>query len=145
MSVNRVCLIGRIAARPWPADGGALVLVTTVRPARTGEVVVDRHLVQASAEATAGLSTGALVLVEGALTRDQRRRRHVVLARRIVGLVEAAPPVITQSPPTDTHASPMPHERVGHFRRVGLGTPRERLVWVRETTVGARHEASDRR
>ena len=44
-------------------------------------------------------------------------------------------PIEGSETPKGTHASPAPHERVGHFRRVGVGTDRERLVWIRPTLV----------
>ena len=78
---------------------------------------------------------GTLVLFDGALTRSEERRRHVVRARRLVPLFDV-PASEPRRYPTGMHAAPVPHERAGHFRLVGVGTPRERLVWVRPTTVG---------
>jgi hypothetical protein len=63
---------------------------------------------------------------EEALTRGGERGRHIVEAHRVMVLGESAPPA---------RASPVTHERAGHFRRVAVGTPREHLVWVRSTTV----------
>jgi hypothetical protein len=100
--------------------------------------VVERHLVRADESDGSHLESGALVLVEGCLTRDDARRRHLVLARRITKPVDPDP-IEGSAPTTGTHASPAPHERVGHVRRVGVRTPRERLLWVRPTSVGRDH------
>jgi len=113
------------------------MLVATLRETRRG-TFVDRHRVHATT--TGSWAVGTLVLVEGALTRDAQRRRHIVQAFRVTVLEEPAlPGPLATSPqePERTHASPVTHQRVGHFRRVGIGTPRERLVWVRATTVRA--------
>jgi hypothetical protein len=76
------------------------------------------------------LETGALVLVECCLTRDDARRRHLVLARRMTKVIDPDP-IEGNEPPTGPHA----HERVGHFRRVSAGTARERMIWVRPAVV----------
>ena len=136
MSLNRVWLLGHVSARPRLTPDGALLLVATLRAGRAG-TRVERHLVLARPEDANVLETGTLVLVEGMLTREENRRRHLVVAWRITPL--AAPePIERAQPSKGTHASPAPHERVGHFRRVAVGTTRERLVWVRPSAVGRR-------
>jgi hypothetical protein len=97
---------------------------------------MDRHRVRYPAgPLDAGITTGATVLVEGALVRDPDRRRQFVLARR-VSLLSPAPEERPRGEGERTHRSPTAHDRAGHYRCVAIGTPRERLVWVREARVG---------
>ena len=136
MSVNRAWLIGHLAAVPRLTPDGVDFLVATVRETRDRNASVERTLVHLTA--LAEWPVGALLLVEGALTLDTARRRHVVEARRVTVLQEPEPPGPATVSPGEprTHAAPVVHERAGHFRLVGVRTPRERLVWVRPTTVG---------
>ncbi len=134
MPVNRVWLIGHVAALPRQSADGALLLVAIVRDGPAG-VVVERHLVRSRADDVSSLSTGALVLVEGRLQVDEGRRRHVVVAEKVALLI-APEPQEPRTTSTGVHASPVPHTRAGHFRRVGIGTAQERLIWVRPSTVG---------
>jgi hypothetical protein len=134
MTLNRVWLLGHVGAAPRTTPDGALILLATLRSGRSG-TVVERHLVRADEADASDLQTAALVLVEGLLTRDDARRRHVVRAMRMTRLIDPDP-IEGSEPSRGTHASPAPHERVGHFRRVAVGTSRERLVWVRPSAVG---------
>jgi hypothetical protein len=134
MSVNRVWLIGHIAALPRQSADFALLLVATVRSGHAGDVV-DRHLVRCPVADVVDLSTGALVLVEGRLGLDEGRRRHVVVAETVALLLAPRAPG-ARATPAAVHSSPTPHERTGHFRRLGIGTAQERLVWVRPASVG---------
>lgn len=135
MSVNRVWLMGHVSAALRPTSDGAEFLVATVRHL-VASTRIDRHLVR-SADSPESLLTGAHVMVEGRLAFDENRQRHVIIADRIVDLAPPPGPGLGPGPLTSTHASPSPHERAGHWRRIGTGTPRERLVWVRATAVGA--------
>ena len=140
--MNSACLIGLVACLPRPVGAGGEVgfLLLTQRDA-SGERV-DRHRVILSPLHTPDLaefSPGATVYVEGHLARHGERRRVSIIARRAWS-IEAAPPPSEEAPATGTHASPREHQRAGHARRVAIGTPRERLIWVRPTTVRPRLE-----
>ncbi len=134
MTLNRAWLMGYIAATPRRTSDGTLILLAIPRSGTSG-TVVERHLVRSDEAVASDVQTGTLVLIEGLLTRDDARRRHLVLARRLTKLLDPDP-IEGSELPKGTHASPTPHERVGHFRRVSVGTARERLVWVRPTLVG---------
>ncbi len=134
VSVNKVWLIGYVAALPRKSQKGAPLVLATVHGGlrRMG---VERHLVRISADQVTSLATGALILVEGSLSFEEGRRRHVVVAEQVTALVEPRPPA-PRTPPVGVHASPVPHDRAGHYRRINIGKARERLVWVRPTSVG---------
>jgi hypothetical protein len=134
MSVNRVWLMGVVALAPRPASdelgGGQVSLVGVLHHGKTE--VVDRFRVR-SLDASFP-PVGTEILVEGSLvTRGSRR---VVLATRVMVLVEPAERSVPSAPVGGTHASPTQHDRRGHWRTLGRGTARERIVWVRSTTVG---------
>jgi hypothetical protein len=57
-----------------------------------------------------------------------------VIAERAFATLPAPPPP-EEAAVTGSHASPREHLRAGHARRVAIRTARERLVWVRPTTV----------
>jgi len=135
MSVNAVHLIGLVAARPAldRQRASASLLVVTARSdgalRECHRVVAERGL----ADVVLTLSVGQTVFVAGSLQRDHARRL-IVVAGALWALGDApGHPVDAEA--QGTHASPREHERVGHWRRVFLGSPREHLVWVRSTTV----------
>jgi hypothetical protein len=142
--VNKACLIGLVACRPLPvgAEGELGFLLLTQRDP-LGERV-DRHRVILPARHTpdvAEFSPGATVYVEGRLARHGARGRVAVIAERAFSTLPAPPPP-EEAPTTGTHASPREHQRAGHPRHVARGTPRERLIWVRPTTVHPRSGAA---
>ena len=131
MTLNRVCLIGWVAQAPR-VDGEAGRLAVATRDA---EDHVERHVVLAGQRLRAdldGLHTGDLVYVEGRLERDH------VAAHSLWVVIEGPRGHPAATSAVGTHASPRPHERRGHLRRVAAGTAAERLVWVRATRVAAR-------
>jgi len=142
--VNRACFIGLVAcvARPVGTDGDLGFLLLTRRdPA--GERV-DRHrviLTPLHVPDLAEFTPGATVYVEGHLARHGERGRVSVIAEHAFATLPAPPPP-EEAAATGSHASPREHLRAGHARRVAIGTARERLVWVRPTTV--RPQASSR-
>ena len=135
--MNRACLIGLVAcvARPVGTDGDLGFLLLTRRdPA--GERV-DRHrviLTPLQVPDLAEFTPGATVYVEGHLARHGERGRVSVIAERAFATLPAPPPP-EEAAVTRSHASPREHLRAGHARRVAIGTARERLIWVRPTTV----------
>jgi hypothetical protein len=136
VQVNAVYLIGLVAARPFPDPEQARcsLLVVTAAPHGT---TLERHRVVADRDMAAtavALNVGQSLFVRGTLQRDGMRRT-VIVARELWPLSHA-PDSSADAPSSGTHAAPREHERIGHWRRVGLNTLRERLVWVRATTVG---------
>jgi len=134
MSVNRVWLMGVVAVVPRPVSdelgGGEVSLVGVLR--RGGAEGVDRFRVR-SLDASLP-SVGTEVLIEGSVVAQGSRR--VVLATRVVVLGEPTERSVPGAPVGSTHASPAQHDRRGHWRTLGRGTARGRIVWVRSTTVG---------
>lgn len=136
--MNTVDLIGMLAARPVhdPVEECCAMLVVTSNPRHD---VRERHRVVARgplAAAASALAVGQTVFVTGSLQRDERRRAMVVA--RDLWPLEDAPAMPDDALPVGTHARPREHQRTGHWRRIGITTPRERLVWVRPTTVSVR-------
>ena len=138
--MNEACFIGLVACVPRPVGGDGEVgflLITQRDPAGDR---IDRHRVILPARHAPDLaefSPGATVYVEGHLARHGERRRVSVVAHRAWSILPAPPPPVADDP-TSSHASPREHQRSGHPRRVAIGTPRERLIWVRPTTVHPR-------
>ena len=136
MSVNAVCLIGLVAVRPmWDQDSSlASVLVVT---AGGDGAFRERHRVvvkRSIAGAALALGVGQQVFVAGTVQRDYRSR--VIVVARDLWPIGDEPSETAVGVSVGTHASPREHQRAGHWRRVSIGGPRERLVWVRMTTVG---------
>jgi hypothetical protein len=134
MGVNVVYIMGMVAARPLrdaTQERCALLVVTAeLGHARARHrVIAEDGLVDVAAT----LIVGQAVYVTGRLQRDDSHRVTVV-ARDLWPLADAPEPP-SDAAPTGTHASPREHQRTGHWRRVGIGTRRERLVWVRAATV----------
>ena len=142
--MNEACFIGLVACVPRPVGGDGEVgflLITQRDPAGDR---IDRHRVILSPRHTPDLaefSPGATVYVEGHLARHGERRRVSVIAHRAWSIAPA-PPAPEETPATGTHASPREHQRAGHARIVARGTARERLIWVRPTTVRPRSVAA---
>ena len=136
--------MGTVGTPPRPVTdqigGGWLFLLATLD--RAGPTPrIERHRVRLlSAEVPPAI--GSEVLVEGTLVLEVERRRHVVVGQTAILLNASGAPPSASSQILTHHQSPRPHERAGHWRRLGLGTPRERLVWVNSASVGAK---SDRR
>ena len=136
MSVNVVCLIGLVAFRPtWDEESSvASVLVVT---AGGDGVFRERHRVvvaRSITEVVLALGVGQQIYVTGTVQRDHRNR--VIVVARALWPIGDVPGGTEPSASVGTHASPREHQRAGHWRRVLIGGPRERLVWVRTTTVG---------
>ena len=135
MGVNAVYIMGMVAARPFrdaEQEQCALLVVT----AELHGDVRARHRVIAVgglANVAATLVVGQSVYVTGRLQRDDSQR-VIVVARDLWPLADAPEPP-SDAAPTSTHASPREHQRTGHWRRISIGSKRERLVWVRPTTV----------
>lgn len=135
MSVNAVCLIGLVAVRPmWDRESSlASVLVVT---AGGDAAFRERHrvLVDGSiAEVALALGVGQQVFAAGTVQRDHRSR--VIVVARDLWPIGDLPRETAAGVSIGTHASPREHQRAGHWRRISIGGPRERLVWVRTTTV----------
>ena len=136
MSVNAVCLIGLVAVRPmWDQESSlASVLIITVGGDRAFR---ERHRVvvePSMAGAVLALGVGQQIFVTGTVQRDHRNR--VIVVARELWPIGDVPGGTESSASVGTHASPREHQRAGHWRRVSIGGPRERLIWVRTTTVG---------
>jgi hypothetical protein len=138
--VNQAHLIGLIATRSYSiGESGAVgfVLITE----RTHSLGFDRHRVVAEPDTPVDMTTfavGETVYVRGRLGRFDGTRRVAVIAAEAWSIL---PPPAAPDPdgaPSRTHASPAEHQRRAHLRRVGIGTPRERLVQVRQAKVGGR-------
>ena len=136
MSVNAVCLIGLVAVRPTWDQESSLASVLVVTAGGDGafrerhRVVVKRSIT----EVVLALGVGQQIFVTGTVQRDHRNR--VIVVARDLWPIGDVPGGTEPSASVGTHASPREHQRAGHWRRVSIGGPRERLVWVRTTTVG---------
>ena len=138
MSVNAVCLVGLVAVRPMWDEESSLASVLVVTAGGDG-AFRERHRVavgRSIADVALALCVGQQVFATGTLQRDHRNR--VIVAARELWPVGEVPGGTESSAGVGTHASPREHQRAGHWRRVSIGGPRERLVWVRTTTVGHR-------
>jgi hypothetical protein len=136
VSVNVVCLIGLVAVRPTWDQESSLASVLVVTAGGDGafrerhRVVVERSIT----EVVLALGVGQQIFVTGSVQRDHRNR--VIVVARELWPIGDVPDGTASSASVGTHASPREHQRAGHWRRVSIGGPRERLVWVRTTTVG---------
>jgi len=135
-SVNRVFLIG-VVATPPVERAGAYEFLLGVPEERSGTAWLERVCVTAAghlAETVRGLRSARAVYVDGRLVRSPDGA--VVEASALFPIGDAPPDRASHEGPTASHASPRPHDRAGHPRRLHPGTPRERVVWVRPTRVG---------
>ena len=136
VSLNVVHLIGLVAARPAISEGERTCTVLVVTSSPNGaDRQRHRVLVHGAVVGTAtDLSVGELVFIAGRLGRDQRHR-VITVARELWPVTDALLDVRAPGPTDGHHASPREHRRVGHWRRINIGTSRERLCWVRATVV----------
>ncbi|PZR78647.1 MAG: hypothetical protein DLM65_12360 [Candidatus Aeolococcus gillhamiae] len=136
--MNTVHLIGLVGCRPRAVgsvgDKGFVLLTLADATARR----VDRHRVIVAAHSSADIGNftpGESVYVEGRLGRSGEGGRVAVIAAQAWSILPAPPPP-ADAAAAGSHASPREHLRRGHARRIAIGTPRERLIWVRPTTAG---------
>jgi hypothetical protein len=136
-SVNRVLLLGLVAAPVRPRKGGC-ELVVAVPEERAGRTWLERialivpdWLVGEAME----LRLAQPVHAEGYLARAGTGAVAVVVDR-LFSLGEAPPEQPAPRQPVGSHASPQAHERAGHPRRIHIGRPDERIIWVRPARVG---------
>jgi hypothetical protein len=135
-SVNRVLLLGLVAAPARQRKGGC-ELVIAVPEERAGRTWLERivlivpdRLVQEVME----LRPAQPVHAEGSLARASTGAVVVVDRLFSLGAAPAEQPAPRQ--PVRSHASPLAHERAGHPRRIHIGRPDERIIWVRPARVG---------
>jgi hypothetical protein len=140
-SVNRVLLMGLVAASARQGKGGC-ELVVAVPEERAGRTWLERialivpdRLVGEAME----LRPAQPVHAEGYLARAGTGAGAVVVDR-LFSLGEAPPEHPAPRQPVGSHASPQAHERAGHPRRIHIGRPDERIIWVRPTRVGGRRD-----
>ena len=131
--------MGLVAAQARQGKGGC-ELVVAVPEERAGRTWLERivlivpdRLVQEATE----LRPAQPVHAEGYLTRASTGAVAVVVDR-LVSLGEAPPEEPAPRQPVGSHASPRAHERAGHPRRIHIGRPDERIIWVRPASVGGR-------
>jgi hypothetical protein len=136
-SVNRVLLIGLVAASARRGKGGC-ELVVAVPEERAGRtwleriaLVVPDRLVGEAME----LRPAQPVHAEGYLARAGTGAVAVVVDR-LFSIGEAPPEQPEPRQPVGSHASPQAHDRAGHSRRIHIGRPDERIIWVRPARVG---------
>ena len=135
-SLNRVDLIGVVATRVHrTGDGDEPGFVLLTRRA-FGDGVERLRVLTDGRTRLQLFDVGDSVYIGGHV--EGARSRIVVVAREGFCIQPAAPADALPGPGTASHRSPIAHERGGHLRHVGAGTPRERLVWVRPTTVHGR-------
>ena len=138
--MNQVHLIGVLASMPRAradADSVGFRLLITERVDGAG---VDRHrlLVDRRSDSEEW-ELGDTVYVHGEV-RCRAGRCVVVVVGGFRIAPSMPPPRRTLAELGGTHRTPVGHERRGHLRRVAAGSDRERLVWVRPTTVHGRSE-----
>ena len=138
--MNQVHLIGVVASTQRARDGAQSVGFQLLITERVDGAGVDRHrlLVDRRSDAQEW-ELGDTVYVHGEVRR--RTGRCVVV---VVGGFRVAsampPPRRALADRGGTHRPPVGHQRRGYLRRVASGTDRERLVWVRPTTVRGRSD-----
>jgi hypothetical protein len=138
--VNRVFLIGVVQTPPAELRG-VWEFVLGVPAERAGRAWLERVRIVASGRlgaSVAELHSAQAVYADGRLVRTPEG--PVVEASAVLALGDPPPMVEPAEDPTGTHASPRAHDRVGHPRRLHVGTPAERVIWVRPTHVGAPSE-----
>jgi hypothetical protein len=135
-SVNRVLLIGLVAAPARQVKGGC-ELVVAVPEERAGRTWLERIALivpdRLGGEAME-LRPAQPVHAEGYLARADTGAVAVVVDR-LLSLGEAPPEQPAPRQPVGSHASPQAHERAGHPRRIHIGRPDERIIWVRPARV----------
>ena len=140
-SVNRVLLIGLVAAEARQGADVCKIVVAVpedhadrTRLERVTLIVPERHAPEAM-----DLRLAQPLFAEGYLTRGPADS-VVVMVTRLFSAGDAPPAPAGPTAATRNHASPRAHERAGHPRRIHVGRPEERIIWVRPSRVG-RHPA----
>ncbi len=143
-SVNRVLLIGLVAAQARQGKGGC-ELAVAVPEERAGRAWLERitlivpdRLVGEAME----LRPAQPVHAEGYLARAGTGAVAVVVDR-LFSLGEAPPEQPAPRQPVGSHASPQAHERAGHPRRIHIGRSDERIIWVRPARVGGHRSRAE--
>lgn len=133
--MNKVLLIGLVTTAPRES-AGIVAFEVGVPEERLGRqwlqratVITEGHL----ADDARALRPAQWIFVEGQLT--VRDGLPVIEAAALFTIAAAPSSPVDKQVPERTHASPRPHDRIGYPRRLYAGTPRERIVWVRPTTV----------
>ena len=134
--MNRAFVMGVVATPPTEREGVSRFMVGIPEERRDRgmlqvEVLATRRLLNVARE----LRTAQVVYVDGRLEHPAPGRAAIAAATLFaIGVATDAPHPADVS--AAGHASPRPHSRVGHPRRIHRGTADERVVWVRATTVG---------
>ncbi len=143
-SVNTVLLLGVVAAEPRQRDDSC-DLVIGVPEERAGRSWLERialtvhgRLVPEAME----LRPAQPIHAAGHLSRGPSGR-VVVMVSHLFAIGEAPPAAPESRAPLGSHASPHPHERVGHPRRIHIGRPDERIIWVRPAHVGGQRSRTE--
>ena len=143
-SVNRVLLMGLVAAQARQGKGGC-ELVVAVPEERAGRTWLERIALivpdQLVGEAME-LRPAQPVHAEGYLARAGTGAVAVVVDR-LSSLGEAPPEQPAPRQPVGSHASPQAHERAGHPRRIHIGRSDERIIWVRPARVGGHRSRAE--
>jgi hypothetical protein len=135
--MNRAFVIGVVATPPTEREGVSRfqVGIPEEHRGRTWLQQVEVVARQGLLNATRELRTAQAVYVDGRLEHSARGQ-PLIEAARLFAIEDAPGPPNRAEVPGASHASPRPHSRVGHPRRIRRGTPQERVVWVRATQVG---------
>ena len=138
-SVNRVFLIGIVAALPVERDGVCRLVIGIAAGRGRAEWLerVDLEVSGRLSDVAKELRTAEPIYAEGRLTRSPEGGVVVAVAT-LFAVGEPPQPHEMPDAVTGGHASPRPHDRAGHPRRIHIGTARERVVWVQPTKVGRR-------
>lgn len=133
--MNKVLLMGLVTMPPQES-AGMVAFEVGVPQERLGRqwlqratVITGGHL----ADDARALRPAQWIFAEGQLT--VRDGLPLVEAVTLFTIADAPSPPVDKRAPEGTHASPRPHDRTGYPRQLFADTPRERIVWVRPTTV----------
>jgi hypothetical protein len=133
--VNKALLMGLVTQLPRES-AGMVAFEVGVPQERLGRQWLQRATVIAGghiANDARALRPAQWIFAEGRLT--VRDGLPLVEAVTLFTIADEPSPPADKWAPERTHASPRPHDRIGYPRRLYAGTPRERIVWVRPTTV----------
>ena len=143
-SANRVLLIGLVAAEARQGAAGCQLVVAVpeehadrTRLERVTLIVPERHVPEAME-----LRLAQPLFAEGYLTRGPAGT-VVVVVNQLFSAGDAPPEQAGPRAATQNHTSPRAHERAGHPRRIHLGRPDERIIWVRPSRVGGHSARAD--
>jgi hypothetical protein len=137
--VNRTFVIGIVAAHPTEQDGVGRFIVG-IPEERNGQTWIERVEVVARRDLLSvvrELRIAQPIYVDGRLEQSPQGLGRIAATRLFAIGVAPEPPNDAEAP-LASHASPRPHTRVAHPRRIHLGTPQERVVWVRAAQVARR-------